>query len=75
MSGTEFVTLKELAERLRMDRSHARRWVESTGFTFLRVRTSESGNQANLAVTASQAEEIVAKRRAAGFLDDPVVRA
>lgn len=74
MSGTEFVTLKELAERLRMDRSHARRWIESSGFTFIRIRTIGSGNQVNLAVLPEEAEKIVAARRAAGFLDDPVVR-
>ncbi len=51
-----------------MDRSHARRYVMDLGFEFVKVRTPESGNQVNLAVSIEDADRIVQKRRDDGYL-------
>ena len=53
---SEYVSLKQLAETLGMDRSHARRFVLRLGYKPVKRRTAESGNQLALAVTAKEAE-------------------
>ena len=45
-----YVLLTKLARDLGMDRSHARKYVLRNGFTFLHVRTAETGNQLSLAL-------------------------
>jgi hypothetical protein len=71
----DFVSLKQLATELGMDRSHARRYVLRLGFTPHKRRTPDSQNQLTLAVTIPEAEEIRNKRREAGFFEStkPVV--
>ncbi len=71
----DFVSLKQLATELGMDRSHARRYVLRLGFTPHKRRTADSQNQLTLAVTNPEAEVIRNKRREAGFLEPakPVV--
>jgi len=63
-----YISVKELAERLGMDRSHARRYLKKMGVKTQKRRTSDSGNQLCLTVTEEQAEMIVARRRNEGFL-------
>lgn len=65
---SEYVSLKQLAETLGMDRSHARRFVLRLGYKPVKRRTAESGNQLALAVTAKEAEGIVQTRKERGFL-------
>jgi hypothetical protein len=71
----DFVSLKQLATELGMDRSHARRYVLRLGFTPHKRRTTDSQNQLTLAVTIPEAEVILKKRREAGFFEStkPVV--
>jgi hypothetical protein len=67
-NGTDaYVTLGDIAEQLRMDRSHANRWVKKQGVTFSRVRGVQ-GQLVN-ALTRDQADEILALRATQGFLD------
>ena len=66
--GVDYVSLKELSQRLRMDRSHVRRYVLKLGHPFHKRRTSDSGGQLTLCVTTKQADELTALRSEAGFL-------
>ena len=68
MQDDAYLSLKELARLLGMDRSHARRYVLKLGVTFHRRRTADSANQLTLAVTRDEAEGILAQRRDQGFL-------
>jgi hypothetical protein len=67
--GEDFVSLKQLAGELGMDRSHARRYVLRLGVTPHKRRTPDSQNQLTLAVSTHEAELIRGKRREAGFLE------
>ena len=71
----EFVSLKQLAKELGMDRSHARRYVRRLGFTPQKMRRPDSQNQLTLAVSIPEAELIRGKRREEGFFESmkPVV--
>jgi len=73
MASEEFVSIKDLAKRLNMDRSHARRYVMKLGYEFHQRRTPDSANQRTLCVTGSQAEEILARRNDEGFIASTVV--
>lgn len=68
-----FVSLKELATRLGMDRSHARRYVLRLGYAFHRRRTADSGSQLSLCLTRAEADDIYARRAEAGFTASTVV--
>lgn len=72
----EFVSLKQLAEELEMDRSHARRYVLRLGVTPHKRRTPDSQNQLTLAVETHEADLIRTKRREEGFIGSkkPVAR-
>ncbi len=65
---SEYVSLKQLADRLGMDRSHARRFVLRLGYKPVKRRNPDSGNQLALAVTAEEADKIVQAREERGFL-------
>ena len=65
----DFVSLKNLATELGMDRSHARRYVHKLGIDPHKRRTPDSGNQLTLALTSDEAELVRQKRREEGFLD------
>jgi hypothetical protein len=69
----EFVSIKDLARRLGMDRSHARRYVLKLGYAFHKRRTADSGNQLTLCVTRAEADQIVSERAEKGFLESTVV--
>ena len=68
MPDETYVSIKELAMRLGMDKSHARRYVLKLGFKPQKRRTPDSANQLTLTVTAVEAEAIVQQRLDQGFL-------
>jgi hypothetical protein len=73
MAEEEFISIKELADRLRMDRSHARRYVLKLGYAFHKRRTQDSGGQLTLCVSTPEAEEIISQRADQGFTASNVV--
>lgn len=75
MPSDNFVSIKELAGRLGMDRSHARRYVLRLGYTPHKRRTSDSGGQLTLCVTSDEANEICSQRKYQGFEASTVVAA
>ena len=64
----EYVSLKQLATELGMDRSHARRYVRNLGVTPAKRRTPDSGGQLTLTVSAQEAAFIRRTREEQGFL-------
>ena len=62
-----YVTLKELAKELGMDRSHMRKYVLANGFTPVSIRTEDSAHQATLALTPEDAESVRSMRVRNGF--------
>lgn len=69
----EYVSIKDLAKRLGMDRSHARRYVLKLGYSFHKRRTPDSGSQLTLCVTCAEADEISSQRADRGFTASTVV--
>jgi len=67
MDQEAYISIKHLAEKLGMDRSHARRYVLKLGFKPLKRRTADSGSQLTLTVTTEEAEAILKHRRDHGF--------
>lgn len=67
MESHEYVSIKNLAEMLNMDRSHARRYVLNLGIKPQKRRTPDSGNQLSLTVTHNEAMAIVKYRESSGF--------
>ena len=65
----DFVSLKQLAEEFRLDRSNMRKYVLKTGVTPHKRRTADSASQLTLAVTVAEADLIRTKRREQGFLE------
>ncbi len=66
MNNSEFVSLKELAVEIGMDRSHARRFVVKNGVSFHKRRTRDSGGQPTLCLTVDQADIVRTMR--SGFV-------
>lgn len=73
MVSEDYVSIKDLAKRLGMDRSNARRYVMKLGYSFHKRRTPDSGRQLTLCVTGAEAEEISSQRQDKGFLASSVV--
>ncbi len=73
MAEDEFISIKDLANRLGMDRSHARRYVLKLGYSFHKRRTQDSGGQLTLCLIAAEAEEIVSQRADQGFTASTLV--
>lgn len=73
MADDEFISIKELANRLGMDRSHARRYVLKLGYAFHKRRTQDSGGQLTLCVSTAEADEIVSQRAGQGFMASDIV--
>jgi hypothetical protein len=73
MEKQEFISIKHLAEKLGMDRSHARRYVLKLGFKPQKRRTPDSGNQLTLTVTAQEAATILKQREDQGFIGSGLV--
>ncbi|HEY7315555.1 MAG TPA: hypothetical protein VH643_39870 [Gemmataceae bacterium] len=64
----EFVSLKQLAMELGLDRSNTRKYVLKSGIRPHKRRTPDSGGQLTLALTVEEATRIRVKRREEGFL-------
>jgi len=73
VKSDEYVSIKDLAKRLGMDRSHARRYVMKLGYSFHKRRTPDSGSQLTLCVTSAEADEIASQRADKGFTASTVV--
>lgn len=73
MEKQEFISIKHLADKLGMDRSHARRYVLKLGFKPQKRRTPDSGNQLTLTVTAQEATTILKQREDQGFIGSGLV--
>ena len=69
MDQATYISIKHLAEKLGMDRSHARRYVLKLGFTPQKRRTPDSSNQLTLTLTAEEAEAILKHRTSQGFTE------
>jgi hypothetical protein len=67
MGADEFVSLKQLAEALGLDRSNARRYILKQGFKPAKRRTLDSGGMLALSFTKEEAERIIALRREQGY--------
>jgi hypothetical protein len=72
----DFISLKQLAVELGLDRSNTRKYVLKSGIQPHKRRTPDSGGQLTLALTAEEAEIIRSRRREEGFLEShrPVVK-
>jgi hypothetical protein len=62
MTNDEYVSLKQLAEVLGMDRSGCRRYLLKEGFKPVKRRTLDSGGQLALSYTKEEADRIIALR-------------
>jgi hypothetical protein len=69
----DYVSIKDLAKRLGIDRSHARRYVMRLGCSFHKRRTADSGSQLTLCVTSAEADEIASERADRGFIASTMV--
>ena len=67
-AAPKLTTLKELADKIKMDRNAARRYVMRLGFEPKRARTASSGFQSALVFTPDQVSQIVKARTADGYL-------
>lgn len=68
MATSDYISIKQLASELGMDKSHARRYILNLGIQPHKRRTPESQNQKTLAVFTDEAEIIVNRRREEGFI-------
>lgn len=62
-----YILLKNLAQELGMDRSHARRYVLKNDIPMFRIRTIESRGQPTLALTPEDAEAVKELRQSQGY--------
>ena len=67
MSLVEFVSLRQLAEAMEMDKSAARKYILKQGIRPEKRRTADSRGQPTLSFTKEEAERIIAVRRDQGF--------
>jgi len=70
MSFDDIVSLKQLADALGMDRSHARRYILRQGFRPVKRRTPDSGGMLALTLTREESERLVALRKDQGFFSE-----
>jgi len=73
MTNTNYVSMKELANEIGLDRSNMRKYVLQQGFSWLKVRTKDSGGQLVNALTREDADAIIELRKSQGFTNNPVV--
>jgi hypothetical protein len=66
-NNEEFISIKQLANQLGMDRSHARRYVLKLGFNPKKRRTADSGSQLTLTLSKDEAETVIRNRIDTGF--------
>ncbi len=62
-----YVTIKEIAEELGIDKSNARKYILDNGFTFEKHRTADTQNQLTLVLPNDQAEQVKQLRLSQGF--------
>lgn len=67
METDDFVSVKQLAETIGLDRSNTRKYVLKLGIKPHKRRTPDSRNQLTLAVTKDEAERIIRERETKGF--------
>lgn len=63
---SDYVTLKEISDRIGLDRSNTRKWLKAQGFDFVQVRDLDSRQLVN-ALTIEDAERAVTLRLERGF--------
>jgi len=63
----DYVSLKELAQELDLDRSNLRKYALKKGFDLIRVRTPDSRGQPTLALSAADAESLREARESDGY--------
>lgn len=71
MPGVKYVSVKELAKELGLDRSHLRKFILRLGIAPHKRRTPDSKHQLTLAITTEEAEAVRAEREKRGFRDTP----
>ena len=67
---SNLVTLRQIADRMGLDRSNARKWILDRGYTFMTSRDLSSGNQAVSVLSEEEAEEVLRLRSDMGFVVD-----
>lgn len=68
---SDYVSLKQLAEELGLDRSNMRKYVIKHGFTPVAIRLPETRGQLTLALSKEEAELVKEMRRRQGFIGQP----
>lgn len=68
MPDQDFVSLKELAKIIGLDRSNTRKYVLKLGIKPQKRRTPDSGNQLTLTITREEADAVIHHRAEQGFL-------
>lgn len=70
---TNRITIKDLAERIGMDRSACRRYVLRLGYKPALMRTAESGFQRALTLAEGEAQAIAKHRASEGYVPQTVI--
>jgi hypothetical protein len=65
--GTEYMTLRQIADRFGVDRFVARRWLLKEGYEFVEIRDPQRGNQMVAALPIDVAAEALHRRNDQGF--------
>lgn len=65
----QWVFLANLANQIGMERSNARKYILDHGFQFTKIRCLAKNNAMMLALSAEDAEAILAQRQRDGFMD------
>ncbi len=73
MNNQRYISIKEIAQTLGMDRSHARKFAIKCGFEFAKQRTADSGNQLTLVLPEEKAQLLYQKRKDLGFTEDNIL--
>lgn len=72
MGTTNYITIKNLAEEMGMDRSNLRKYLKKLNVMTFKVRVPEAGNQLSSAVTIDDARIIRTARKESGYADHPL---
>jgi hypothetical protein len=73
VNDQRYVSIKEIAQALGMDRSHARKFAIKCGFEFAKQRTADSGNQLTLVLPEEKALLLYQRRKDLGFTEDNIL--
>lgn len=63
----DYISIKQLAKRMELDRSSVRKILVRDGVELVRIRTADSANQLSLAISIGDADRFLERRRDAGF--------